>query len=80
LGDNSVIVSSIMIGDAPLDLSVSYSVTVNSFMAAGGDNYAVLQLGTNSVIGPVDLDALVDYISTLAQPFSYAIEGRILRN
>ncbi len=56
-----------------------YRVTVNSFLAGGGDNFAVLTEGTNRVVGPVDLDALVDYIETLPQPFSGNVEGRIVR-
>lgn len=54
-------------------------MTVNSFIASGGDNFTVLTEGTNRVVGPVDLDALVDHIAGLAQPFSAAIEGRIVR-
>lgn len=45
--------------------------------AAGGHNFTVLPSGTNRVIDPVDLDALVDYIAGLPQPFSAAIVGRI---
>ncbi|MFC4308022.1 bifunctional metallophosphatase/5'-nucleotidase [Steroidobacter flavus] len=63
----------------PLDPAASYRVTVNSFMAAGGDGFVVLPLGTNRVIGPVDLAALVQYVESLPQPFSAAIEGRIVR-
>jgi 5'-nucleotidase len=63
----------------PLDPTASYRVTVNSFMASGGDNFLVLPSGTNRVVGPVDLDALVEYIGTLAQPFTAQIEGRINR-
>jgi 5'-nucleotidase len=63
----------------PLDPAATYRVTVNSFMASGGDNFGVLPLGTNRVVGPVDLDALVEYIGTLAQPFTAQIEGRINR-
>jgi len=63
----------------PLDLSATYRVTVNSFMAAGGDNFLVLPQGTNRIVGPVDLDALVTYVRNLTQPFSAAIEGRIVR-
>lgn len=58
---------------------VSYSVTVNSFIAAGGDNFMVLTQGQDRVVGPVDLDALVTYIGGLSQPFSATIEGRIVR-
>jgi 5'-nucleotidase len=56
-----------------------YRITVNSFMASGGDNFAVLPSGTNRVVGAVDLDALVDYIGSLAQPFTAQVEGRIQR-
>lgn len=62
-----------------LDPAAMYRVTVNSFIAAGGDNFLVLPLGTNRVVGPVDLDALVQYIGSLAQPFTVQIEGRIKR-
>ncbi len=64
----------------PLDPAATYRVTVNSFIAAGGDNFLVLVEGTNRVIGPVDLDALVEHIEALPQPFSAAIEGRIVRS
>jgi 5'-nucleotidase len=63
-----------LLGDATV-----YRVTVNSFMAAGGDNFTVLPQGANRVVGPVDLDALIAYVENLPQPFSAAIEGRILR-
>jgi 5'-nucleotidase len=63
----------------PVDPATIYRVTVNSFIAAGGDNFLVLVQGTNRVIGQTDLDALVDYIEALPQPFSAAIEGRIVR-
>lgn len=62
-----------------LDPTHSYRVTVNSFMAAGGDNFVVLPSGVNRVIGPVDLDALVTYVQGLAQPFSIAIDARVTR-
>lgn len=63
----------------PLDPAATYRVTVNSFMAAGGDGFLVLPQGTNRVVGPVDLNALVEYVESLPQPFSVAIEGRIIR-
>ncbi len=52
---------------------------MNSFPAGGGDNFTVLTEGTNRIVGPVDLDALVDYIEALLQPFTAAVEGRIQR-
>ena len=62
-----------------LDPAATYRITVNSFIAAGGDNFTVLTSGTNRVVGAVDLDALVDYIEGLSQPFAIPVEGRILR-
>jgi 5'-nucleotidase len=48
-------------------------------MAGGGDNFTTLLNGTEQVGGPIDLDALVEYVGSLAQPFSASIEGRITR-
>ncbi len=62
-----------------LDMAASYSVTVNSFIAAGGDKYTVLTEGTDRVIGANDLDALIEHISAMPQPFNAVIEGRISR-
>lgn len=63
----------------PIDPAAQYTVTVNSFLAAGGDNFTVLAAGTQRVVGPVDLDALVSFVEGLPQPFGYGIEGRIVR-
>ena len=62
-----------------IDPTATYSVTVNSFLADGGDNFAVLKQGTNRVTGPVDLDALITHVRSLPQPFTAAITGRIER-
>ncbi|HBM08576.1 5'-nucleotidase [Pseudomonas sp. 10B238] len=64
---------------ALINPAATYRVTVNSFLAGGGDNFTVLTEGKNRVVGPVDLDALVDYIEALPQPFTAAVEGRIQR-
>jgi 5'-nucleotidase len=55
--------SSILLNGTPVDPSGSYRVTVNSFLAEGGDNFTVLAQGTNRLGGAVDLDALVDYFA-----------------
>jgi 5'-nucleotidase len=62
---------------APIDRAASYTVTVNSFLASGGDGFTVLLRGTNLVGGDVDLDALIAHFARLPSPFSAAIEGRI---
>lgn len=63
----------------PIVLANTYTVTVNSFMAAGGDNFTVLTQGANQLGGPIDLDALIAYIQALPQPFSAPPLGRIQR-
>jgi 5'-nucleotidase len=40
-----------------------YRVTVNNFMASGGDNFTVLLGGTNPLGGAQDIDALVAYLA-----------------
>jgi 5'-nucleotidase len=53
--------TTIAIGGVPIGLATTYRVTVNSFLADGGDNFAVLVDGTDRLGGEVDLDALVTY-------------------
>jgi len=55
----------------PLEDARSYRVTVNSFLASGGDNFTLLREGTGQVGGPQDLDALEAYFAanpSLAPP------------
>ncbi|TWH04268.1 5'-nucleotidase [Nocardioides sp. J9] len=48
----------------PIDLAETYSVTVNSFLASGGDNFRELANGTDKKdTGKVDLAAMVDYMA-----------------
>jgi 5'-nucleotidase len=61
----------------PIDRAATYSITVNIFLADGGDAFTVFRQGTNRVVGPNDLDALVSYIEKLPQPFNSTIQGRI---
>lgn len=68
---------SVLVDGQPLDLQATYRVVVNNFIAAGGDNFTVLTSGLNPVGGDVDLDALINYVKALPQPFGAAIEGRI---
>jgi 5'-nucleotidase len=63
LGDR-VDPGSIMLNGVVLDPATGYRVTVNSFLADGGDGFAVLRDGTNRLGGEVDLDALVTYFGT----------------
>jgi 5'-nucleotidase len=58
--------TNIMVNGAPIDPAASYRVTVNSFLADGGDNYTVLRDGTDRLGGDVDLDALVKYFQAFS--------------
>ena len=62
-----------------IDHAATYIIVTNNYLADGGDNFSTFKDGTNKIIGPVDLDALVDYVSTLTQPFTATIDGRITR-
>jgi len=57
---------------------VNYRVTVNSFLADGGDDFPVLRLGTNRLGGVVDLDALVAYFES-SSPVAPGPQNRITR-
>lgn len=46
----------------PIDPAATYRVTMNSFLASGGDGFSVFTQGTDSVTGPVDLDAMEEYL------------------
>jgi 5'-nucleotidase len=52
---------SITLGGLPVVPASSYRVTVNNFLADGGDGFTVLREGTDRLGGAVDLDALEAY-------------------
>ncbi|MDN4071509.1 bifunctional 2',3'-cyclic-nucleotide 2'-phosphodiesterase/3'-nucleotidase [Fictibacillus terranigra] len=62
----------------PVDPAKTYSVTVNNFMAGGGDGYTTLKNGKNSEIDIVDLEALVKYIKGKGT-VDPKVEGRITK-
>lgn len=53
--------ASIKIDGVTVDPVASYRITVNNFMADGGDQLYVLTQGKNRLGGALDLDALEDY-------------------
>jgi 5'-nucleotidase len=50
-------------GATPISKTASYRVTMNNFMADGGDGYTVFQACTDPLGGEVDLDAFARYLS-----------------
>ena len=71
-------VSAIAINSVPVNPAASYRVTVNSFLAEGGDNFTVLIQGTDRLGGEVDTDALERYIATNS-PVAPGPQNRITR-
>lgn len=57
-----VIDSSVTIGGSPVAATSTYRITVNSFLAGGGEGFSVLRSGTGAVTGSIDLDAFTAYL------------------
>jgi 5'-nucleotidase len=58
---SKVAISSIRINGVAISAAASYRVTVNSFLADGGDNFLAFKNGTDRLGGAVDTDALEAY-------------------
>ena len=69
---------SITLGGAPLDPAGRYRVTVNSFLADGGDGFTVLTEGAERLGGVLDLDAFEAYLRANA-PVTPGPRDRIRR-
>lgn len=74
---SKVDIASIMINGVPIDPLATYRVTVNSFLADGGDRFTVLTQGTDRLGGEVDLDALVTYFENNS-PIAPGPQNRIV--
>ncbi len=55
-------VSGLTIDGTAVDPAATYRISVNNFLADGGDSFTALRQGTNRTGGGVDLDALVAYL------------------
>ena len=77
LGDR-VVPGSIKLNGVAIDAAASYRVTVNSFLASGGDNFTVLNNGSNRLGGAQDLDALEAWFKAHA-PVAPGAQNRIQR-
>jgi 5'-nucleotidase len=74
------VVSELRLNGKPIDPAKSYRVAVPSFLAAGGDSFAVLKSGEDRKEGTIDVDALTSYlgrISSAAAPLDTPVGGRI---
>jgi len=70
--------STITINGVTVDPAASYRVTVNSFLADGGDSFPTLKLGTNRLGGAVDTDAFEAYFAANS-PVAPGPQNRITR-
>ena len=68
----------VWVGGEPLVDEAVYRVVTNDFLAAGGDGYTVLTLGTNFVDTGVDLvEYMIEYLKAFS-PVSPVVEDRIV--
>lgn len=72
-------VSGIALNGVAIDPSTSYRVTVNSFLADGGDAFVVLKDGTNRLGGAVDTDAFEAYLQANPSGVAPGAQNRIVR-
>lgn len=61
-------ITGIWLKGVAVDPAATYRVVVNSFLAAGGDNFLELAKGTNKAdTGKIDLQSMVDYMAAVKQ-------------
>lgn len=73
-----VIIERMALNGLPIDLTESYRVTVNNYLAVGGDGFTALLGGTLPQTGSYDSDALHAYF-TANSPVGPTAGGRIVR-
>ncbi len=57
-----IVANSMKLGGEPIDPAGPYRITVNNFLAVGGDGFTILKDGKNPMIGVYDVDALSAYL------------------
>lgn len=72
-------VSNMALNGVAIDPAASYRVTVNSFLADGGDAFAVLKDGTSRLGGAVDTDAFEAYLQANPSGVAPGAQNRITR-
>jgi 5'-nucleotidase len=71
-------IEGIMVSGRAIQPTQTYRVTVNRFLADGGDHFTVFRDGTDGRTGIVDLEALVNYFGANS-PISPGGQTRIQR-
>jgi 5'-nucleotidase len=62
-GGEKLIASSIQLNGRPLEPWRTYRVTVNNFLGSGREGFTELSRGTRRLVGPMDIDAFVSYLT-----------------
>jgi len=70
-------VTSVTVHGLPLDREADYTVSMDDFLAGGGDGYTTFTEGKDRINGPKDIDALVACFGSLPQPVNVTTDGRI---
>lgn len=73
-----IVRDSVVINGRPLQMDRDYRITVNSYLAEGGDNLPLLREGRSRVEGVQSLDALIAYFGRHS-PVSPGAERRVRR-
>jgi 5'-nucleotidase len=73
-----IVRDSVVINGQPLQAGREYRITVNNYLADGGDNLPILREGRNRVAGITNLDALVAYFGRYT-PVAPGGERRVRR-
>jgi len=76
-----VVEDSIVVAGKPWRRDATYRVTVNSYLAAGGDRFHVFLDGAERSGGPLDVDALAQYLTqrSAQAPLAVDPQARIAR-
>ena len=73
-----IIAGSMKLNGTPIDPALQYRVTANSFLAGGSAGMGMFREGTERQVGMLDLEALVELIST-GSPYTPPSVGRLVR-
>jgi len=73
-----VVADSLSLNGTRIDPAMNYRVTVNNYLAVGGDGFTALKQGTAALVGVYDSDALYGYFQANS-PIGPAAGNRITR-
>ncbi|HET9497410.1 MAG TPA: bifunctional metallophosphatase/5'-nucleotidase [Candidatus Limnocylindria bacterium] len=65
-GQAGDLMSDVELDGVPINPAATYRVTVNNFLAGGGDNFTVFAQGVNRFVGEIDLEAFRRYLETFS--------------